>query len=403
MSLSFAIFLIVYAFAVYYLSRFVVIYRFKKNKIRFAAQIKYYGYFALTLSYTISFFVFLILLLLYKFNLLIYSIFQLFVFGVSEYILISLIVMCLVNPKVEVRSYFERNVKFIMLCISSISFLVTILIISSIIFETYKFFNIISIIDFFTGINWSPQDDINDPDIGKKFGIVPLLVGTFLITVIALAVATPIGIFSALFLSEYVGASARFILKPVIEMLSGIPTVVYGYFAALYMGPFIRNMGEGWGMNVSSESALAAGVVMGIMIIPYIISLADDMLKSIPSSIRDASLALGATRFETITKIVIPAARPGLIGAVMLAFSRAIGETMIVTMASGLMANLTANPLNSVTTVTAQIVSILTGDQEFNGVKTLAAFALAFTLFCLTLVLNLLAHNVMTKYKGQFR
>jgi len=290
-----------------------------------------------------------------------------------------------------------------MLCISSISFLVTILIISSIIFETYKFFSVISIVDFFTGINWAPQDDISDPDIDKKFGIVPLLVGTFLITIIALIIATPIGIFSALFLSEYVGSNTRFVLKPIIEMLSGIPTVVYGYFAALYMGPFIRGMGEKFGLNVSSESALAAGVVMGIMVIPYIISLADDILKSIPVSIRDASYALGATRFETITKIVIPAAKPGLIGAVMLAFSRAIGETMIVTMASGLMANLTINPLSSVTTVTAQIVSILTGDQEFSSVKTLVAFALAFTLFCLTLILNLLAHNVMSKHKWQFR
>ncbi len=403
MSLSFAVFLVIYAYVVYYLSRFVIVSRFKKSKTHLVAQLKYYGYFVITFSYTISFFIFLAASLFYKLNLLIHSSAQLFMIGVFEFILISLLVMCRINPKLEVRNYFERNVKFIMLCISSVSFLVTILIISSIIFETYKFFSIISIIDFFTGINWSPQDDISDPDIGKKFGIVPLLAGTFLITVIALIVATPIGIFSALFLSEYVGSKTRFVLKPIIEMLSGIPTVVYGYFAALYMGPFIRNMGEKWGLNVSSESALAAGVVMGIMIIPYIISLADDMLKSIPSSIRDASLALGATRFETITKIVIPAAKPGLIGAVMLAFSRAIGETMIVTMASGLMANLTMNPLNSVTTVTAQIVSILTGDQEFNSVKTLVAFALAFTLFCLTLILNLLAHNVMTKYKGQFR
>jgi phosphate transport system permease protein len=403
MLLSFAIFLIIYAYVVYYLSRFVVVSRFKKSKIHLVAQLKYYGYFVLTFSYTISFFVFLASLLLHKFNLLIQTSAQLFAAGVLEFIFISLVLMCLVKPKIDVRNYFELNVKFIMLCISSISFLVTILIISSIVFETYKFFSIISIVDFFTGINWSPQDDISDPDIGKKFGIVPLLAGTFLITMIALIVATPIGIFSALFLSEYVGSKTRFVLKPIIEMLSGIPTVVYGYFAALYMGPFIRGMGESWGLNVSSESALAAGVVMGIMIIPYIISLADDMLKSIPTSIRDASFALGATKFETITKIVIPAAKPGLIGAVMLAFSRAIGETMIVTMASGLMANLTVNPLNSVTTVTAQIVSILTGDQEFNSVKTLVAFALAFTLFCLTLVLNLLAHNVMTKYKGQFR
>jgi phosphate transport system permease protein len=232
---------------------------------------------------------------------------------------------------------------------------------------------------------------------------MPLLAGTFLITIIALIVSTPIGIFSAVFLSEYVSNKLRFILKPIIEMLSGIPTVVYGYFAALYMGPYIRSAGESWNLDVSSESALAAGVVLGIMIIPYIISLADDMLKSIPANLRDASLALGATKFETIAKIIIPAAKSGLIGAVMLAFSRAIGETMIVTMASGLTARLTANPLNSVTTVTAQIVSILTGDQEFNSIKTLAAFALAFTLFCLTLILNAIAHNVMTKYKSQFR
>jgi len=212
MLLSFAIFLIIYAYVVYYLSRFVVVSRFKKSKIHLVAQLKYYGYFVLTFSYTISFFVFLASLLLHKFNLLIQTSAQLFAAGVLEFIFISLVLMCLVKPKIDVRNYFELNVKFIMLCISSISFLVTILIISSIVFETYKFFSIISIVDFFTGINWSPQDDISDPDIGKKFGIVPLLAGTFLITMIALIVATPIGIFSALFLSEYVGSKTRFVL-----------------------------------------------------------------------------------------------------------------------------------------------------------------------------------------------
>ncbi len=403
MALLIIIFLMLYAVVVYYVARFVIVLKFKKRKTRLVNQLKYYGYYALTLSYTVSTFIAGILVLLYNLDCLIHTHGQLLIIIVSNYIIISLIVMYATNPELEVRNYFEHNIKLVMLCVSSVSFVITILIIASVLFETYKFFKIVSITDFLTSMHWSPSDDVQNANLGKKFGIIPLLVGTLLITFISLVVATPIGIFSAIFLSEYTDNKLRFLLKPIVEMLSGIPTVVYGYFAALYMGPYIRNVGESYHFTVSSESALAAGIVLGVMVIPYVISLADDMFKSIPDSIREASFALGATKFETIIKIVVPAAKSGLVGAVMLAFSRAIGETMIVTMASGLMARLTFNPLDSVTTVTAQIVSILTGDQEFNNIKTLAAFALAFTLFCLTLILNFFAHNFMIKYQNQFR
>lgn len=403
MTLLFTAFLLIYAFVIYYVSRVNIVLKVQKYKILPVTQLKYYGYFAVSLSYSIWFFVFLASLLSFKFGFLLVNAAQLFIANSFLLVVISFVVLYKTRPQLKAQRYFERNIRFIMMCVSSIAFIVTILIIASIIFETYKFFHIISPVDFFTSSNWMPQDNLQNPNLGKSFGIMPLLAGTLLITAISLIVATPLGIFSAIFLSEYISTSLRFVFKPVIEMLSGIPTVVYGYFAALYMGPYIRNLGEQLHLDTSSESALAAGIVLGIMIIPYIISLSDDVFRAIPTSIRDASLGLGATKFETITKVVIPAASPGLIGSIMLAFSRAIGETMIVVMASGLTARMTMNPLQSVTTVTAQIVSILTGDQEFGSVKTLAAFALAFTLFCLTLLLNILAQNVMSKHKSQFR
>ena len=403
MTLLFTAFLLIYAFVIYYVSRVNIVLKVQKYKILPVTQLKYYGYFAVSLSYSIWFFVFLASLLSFKFGFLLVNAAQLFIANSFLLVVISFVVLYKTRPQLKAQRYFERNIRFIMMCVSSIAFIVTILIIASIIFETYKFFHIISPVDFFTSSNWMPQDNLQNPNLGKSFGIMPLLAGTLLITAISLIVATPLGIFSAIFLSEYISTSLRFVFKPVIEMLSGIPTVVYGYFAALYMGPYIRNLGEQLHLDTSSESALAAGIVLGIMIIPYIISLSDDVFRAIPTSIRDASLGLGATKFETITKVVIPAASPGLIGSIMLAFSRAIGETMIVVMASGLTARMTMNPLQSVTTVTAQIVSILTGDQEFGSVKTLAAFALAFTLFCLTLLLNILAQNVMNKHKSQFR
>lgn len=403
MILLFAIFLLGCSFLIYQAGKLTAVWHVQKKKILLATQAKYYGYYALSLSYTLAFFIILVAVVLFRFDILISSKIQLFIINIFIVSACAAFALYKIEPTLKAQRLFERNIKFIMMCISSIAFIITVMIICSIIFETYKFFQTISIIDFFTSLTWSPQDNLQDPNLSKKFGIIPLLSGTLLITIIALIVSAPAGILAAVFLSEYVSTELRFYLKPIIEMLSGVPTVVYGYFAALYMGPYIRQVAEGWGFVASSESALAAGVVLGIMIIPYIISLSDDVFKSIPVSIKDASLALGATKFETIARIVVPAAKSGLIGSVMLAFSRAIGETMIVTMASGLTARLTANPFQSVTTVTAQIVSILTGDQEFGSVKTLAAFALAFSLFCITLFLNIIAQNVINKSKRVFR
>ncbi|MBT7526785.1 MAG: phosphate ABC transporter permease subunit PstC, partial [Rhodospirillales bacterium] len=226
--------------------------------------------------------------------------------------------------------------------------------------------------------------------------------GTLLITAIDMLVAGPIGLMSAIYMAEYASPTARGILKPALEILAGIPTVVFGFFAALTVAPAIRDAGASLGLSVASESALAAGVVMGIMIIPFVSSLSDDVINAVPQSLRDGSYAIGATRSETIKKVIIPAALPGIVGSFLLAISRAIGETMIVVMAAGLAAKLTANPLEAVTTVTVQIVTLLVGDQEFDSPKTLAAFALGLALFCITLALNLIALKIVRKYREEY-
>ena len=234
------------------------------------------------------------------------------------------------------------------------------------------------------------------------FGFIPVITGTLLITFIAVLVAGPIGLLSAIYLSDYASPKFRSVAKPVLEILAGVPTVVYGFFAALTVAPFIRGIGETIGLDVSSESALAAGLVMGIMIIPFVSSLSDDVINAVPQSLRDGSYGLGATKAETITKVILPAALPGIVSAFMLAISRAIGETMIVVMAAGLAAKLTANPLEAVTTVTVQMVTLLTGDQEFDSAKTLASFALGLALFVITLTLNVIALRVVRKYREQY-
>jgi phosphate transport system permease protein len=215
-------------------------------------------------------------------------------------------------------------------------------------------------------------------------------------------IAVPVGLMSAVYMAEYAPRAARDVLKPTLEILAGIPTVVYGFFAALTIAPFIREAGTSLGLDVASESALAAGLVMGIMIIPFVSSLSDDIINAVPQSLRDGSYAIGATRSETIRQVVLPAALPGIVGGVLLAVSRAIGETMIVVMAAGLAANLTLNPLDAVTTVTVQIVTLLVGDQEFDSAKTLAAFALGLTLFCVTLALNVVALHIVRKYREKY-
>jgi phosphate transport system permease protein len=302
------------------------------------------------------------------------------------------------------RHSVERVAQWIMLVASAIAVLTTVGIVLSLIFETIRFFATVSVSEFLFGLHWSPQIAIREDQAGGSgsFGAIPLFAGTLMITLIAMFVAVPIGLMSAVYLSEYASPRLRGVAKPGIEMLAGIPTVVYGFFAALVVAPFLRDGGADIGLTLSSESALAAGLVMGIMIIPFISSLSDDVINAVPQTLRDGAAALGATHSETIKQVVLPAALPGIVSAILLAISRAIGETMIVVMAAGVAANLTANPFESVTTVTVQIVMLLVGDQEFDSAKTLAAFALGLVLFFITLALNILALYVVNKYREQY-
>ena len=294
------------------------------------------------------------------------------------------------------RNAFERVVMAVLIACSAVAVLTTIGIVFSVVFETLVFFRSVSPVEFLFGTHWSPTGT------PASFGIIPLLGGTMLITVIAIAVAGPLGLLSAIYMAEYASPRLRGVLKPVLEILAGIPTVVLGFFAALTVAPLIRRLGESAGLDVASESALAAGLVMGMMIVPLISSLSDDIINAVPQSLRDGSYAMGATKSETIKRVVIPAALPGIVSAFMLAISRAVGETMIVVMAAGLAANLTANPLAAVTTITVQIATLLVGDQEFDSAKTLSAFALGFVLFFFTLVLNYVALRIVQKYREQY-
>lgn len=309
-----------------------------------------------------------------------------------------------VAPELRARNRVERIAMITMIGFSSIAVLSTLGIVLSVLYESILFFRKVPLMEFLFSTEWSPQIAMRDDQVGAAgaFGAVPLFTGTLLVSAIAMLVATPIGLMSAIYLSEYASRRVRAFAKPTLEILAGIPTVVYGFFAALTMAPFIRRIGESLGLEVASESALAAGLVMGVMIIPFISSLADDVINAVPQSLRDGSYALGATQSETILNVVVRAALPGIVGGVLLAVSRAIGETMIVVMAAGLTANLTANPLESVTTVTVQIVTLLTGDQEFDSAKTLAAFALGLALFVTTLSLNVLALGIVRKYREQY-
>jgi phosphate transport system permease protein len=309
-----------------------------------------------------------------------------------------------IQPALRARNRVEAIVRGSLILASSIAILTTIGIVLSVLFESIRFFQMVPATEFLFGLNWSPQLAIRADQVGSSgaFGAVPLFTGTLLIAGIAMLVAVPIGLFSAIYLAEYAHGRVRAVIKPVLEVLAGIPTVVYGFFAALVVAPNLRVLGESLGLEVSSESALAAGLVMGIMIIPFVSSLADDMITAVPQSLRDGSYGLGATQSETIRRVVLPAALPGIVGGVLLAISRAIGETMIVVMAAGLGANLTANPLEAVTTVTTQIVTLLVGDQEFDSPKTLAAFALGLVLFLVTLSLNVIALHVVRKYREQY-
>jgi phosphate transport system permease protein len=308
----------------------------------------------------------------------------------------------------RMREPVEIFLKWLLFTASLAAVLVTIGIVFSLLFEAIRFFQAVQFFDFIFGTHWYPaktfvRDGQPDPELLKDaFGAVPLFAGTFFIAFIAMCVAIPIGLLSGIYLSEYSGRNVRKYAKPIIEILAGIPTVVYGFFAALTVGPFVKEIGNAMGLEVSAESALAAGAVMGVMIIPFISSLSDDVITAVPQNLRDGSYAMGATKSETIKKVIFPAALPGIVGSILLAVSRAVGETMIVVMASGLAANLTINPLESTSTITAQIVVTLIGDQQFGDPKTQSAFALGITLFLVTLFLNVIALSVVKKYREKY-
>ncbi|MGB0670229.1 MAG: phosphate ABC transporter permease subunit PstC [Rhodospirillales bacterium] len=309
-----------------------------------------------------------------------------------------------IAPRFRARNSVEKAVMTALKICSLIAILTTVGIVLSLIFESARFFEKVPVIDFLFGLEWSPQVALRKDQVGSSglFGAIPLFAGTLFISFIAMCVAAPVGLLAAVFMSEYASSKIRAWVKPMLEILAGIPTVVYGFFAALTVAPLMRDTGADFGLTISSESALAAGIVMGVMIIPFVSSLSDDVISAVPQSLREGSYGLGATKSETIRQVVFPAALPGIIGGLLLAASRAIGETMIVVMAAGLAANLTANPFEAVTTVTVQIVTLLVGDQEFDSAKTLAAFALGLVLFCVTLCLNIIALHVVNKYREQY-
>ena len=372
----------------------------------FKPQPKYFGYIVSLWFLVPAFVVFFLLKYLQTFNALAFL-----SSGFTKTFIIVLVSSVLgawkmfqIKETYPARNAFEKSIEVILLLSSVIAILTTLGIVLSVLFESFRFFGDIPVWDFMFGTQWSPQTAIRADQVGSSasFGAVPLFIGTLLISAIALFVAVPLGLMNAIYLSQYASPRFRTFAKPTLEILAGVPTVVYGFFAALTVAPFIRSLGESLGMNVASESALAAGLVMGIMITPFVSSLADDVFSAVPKSLSEASLGLGATTSETIKKVLIPAALPGIVGGVLLAASRAIGETMIVVMAAGLAAKLTLNPLDSVTTVTVQIVTLITGDQEFDSTKTLAAFALGLMLFITTLVLNTFALHIVRKYREHY-
>jgi phosphate transport system permease protein len=307
------------------------------------------------------------------------------------------------------RVFVERVIRWLLVIASLVSIMTTVGIIAAILFESIRFFEIVPFTSFITGTQWAPENSFligagrgAEQAAEPMFGALPLLAGTFMITLIAMAVAVPIGLLAAIYMAEYASPRLRGVAKPVLEILAGIPTVVYGFFAAITVAPAIVEYAAMLGLEASFENALAPGLVMGIMIIPFISSLSDDVINAVPNSMREGSLALGTTKAETIRKVVLPAAMPGIVSAGLLGVSRALGETMIVVMAAGLRPNLSANPLEGMTTVTVRIVSALVGDQAFDSPETLSAFALGLVLFCVTLVLNVVATFIIRRFRQKY-
>nr|WP_321398154.1 phosphate ABC transporter permease subunit PstC [uncultured Desulfobacter sp.] len=309
-----------------------------------------------------------------------------------------------ITPKLRARNHVEKMVEILLIACAALAVFTTLCIVISILYEAIRFFKIVPVHQFLFGFDWNPQMAVHAEQIASSgsFGVIPILYGTMLIAGVALCVSVPLGLMAAIYLSEYAGKKFRRIAKPLLGILGNIPTVVYGFFAVLFVAPVIKHAGDVLGIPVSSASALAAGGVMGMMLLPFVGTLCADVINAVPQSLRDGALSLGSTPSETIVYVVLPAALPGIVGAVLLAVSRAIGETMIVVMAAGLSANMTANPLQAVTTVTVQIVTLLVGEQEFDNAKTLAAFALGLVLFVVTVILNVVALTVVRKYRRHY-
>jgi phosphate transport system permease protein len=314
-----------------------------------------------------------------------------------------------IQPGLRARNNVEKVIRWLLFTASAISIMTTIGIVLSIIFEAIKFFNMVGLWQFITGTTWSPDAAFlagagrtGEEAAKAEFGSLPIFAGTFMITFIAMLVAIPVGLLSAIYMSEYASKTIREIAKPILEILAGIPTVVFGFFAAITVSPLIVRAAESVGLEAAYTNALAPGLVMGIMIIPFISSLSDDIINSIPQSLREGSYALGTTKSETIKQVLLPAALPGIVSAFLLGVSRALGETMIVVMAAGLRPNLTWNPLEGMTTVTVRIVDALTGDTAFDSAETLSAFGLGLALLLVTLMLNIISTIIIRRFKQQY-
>jgi phosphate transport system permease protein len=309
-----------------------------------------------------------------------------------------------VAPRFRARDGVERIVAFLLVLCSLIAILTTLGIVLSLLIESVRFFERVPPHEFLFGLNWEPQIAIRTDQVAGTgaFGAVPVFWGTIMVSAVAMFVALPIGILSAIYMAEYATAGVRTVVKPLLEILAGIPTIVYGFFAVLVVSPLLRGFGASIGLDVSPTAAIVPGAVMGIMLIPFISSLSDDALTAVPQAMRDGASALGATKSETIRQVLLPAALPGIMGGVLLAVSRAVGETMIVVMAAGLTATLSLNPLDGVTTTTVQIVTLLIGDTEFDSPKTLAAFGLGLVLFLSTMILNIVALRTVKRYREQY-
>ncbi|WP_082903970.1 phosphate ABC transporter permease subunit PstC [Devosia elaeis] len=307
-----------------------------------------------------------------------------------------------INARLRARNEVERFISWALIACSAVAILTTLGIVASLVTEAFRFFTYVNPLDFFFGTVWAPRFSSTGAGDAGQYGLLPLLAGTLMISAIAMLVAVPVGLMAAIYLNQYAHANVRRVVKPIIEVLAGIPTIVYGFFALVTVGPFLRDFGTAVGLNISATSALTAGLVMGVMIIPFISSLSDDILNQVPRTLRDGAYGLGATQSETIRNVLLPAALPGIVGAFLLAVSRAIGETMIVVLAAGNAPILRGNPLEPVSTITVSIVNQLTGDTDFTGPQSLVAFALGLTLFIMTLCLNIVALYIVRRFREQY-